>query len=443
MIKHIKKLLSLAVNHPGLRKYGANMSWLFAEKMFRMIIGFTVGVYVARRLGPEKFGILNYAISFVAIFSCLISLGFDQIVVRELVKQPDRRDTLLGTVFMLRLAGFILMLFGVTAGLAISGNDWSTNLIVIVIAAGYLFQIFQAIEVYFQAKVLSKYIAISQVIAWTIISVFRALFAFWNVPLLYFAYLEVGNMLLTSVAYVISYYINGKAISKWVFERNVAKSLLKNSWPLFLAGITGVIYLRIDQVMIKSMLGDSDVGYYSVAVRLVELWYFLPMVICSAVFPAIIKAKEISEELYLMRLKKMFAIMFWLAIAIALPISFFGKYIIFVLYGSEYSQATPILMIYIWRTIFCFVGVASSSYLVSENLQKYSLIFSFIGAVVNVIMNYILINQIGVTGSAWAALGTNLSIVYICPFIFRNTRELGHMAIKVVFPLDLIKKVET
>ncbi|MDD4395800.1 MAG: flippase [Bacteroidales bacterium] len=440
MIERIKTLTTQAMAHSGLRKYGTNMSWLFAEKIFRMLIGFTVGIYVARQLGPEKLGLLNYAISFAAIFSCVVSLGLDQIVVRELVKQPNKRDALLGTVFMLRLAGFILMLFGVTAGLTISGNDWNTNLIVLVIAAGYLFQIFQAIEVYFQAKVLSKYIAISQVIAWTIISIFRALFAYWNVPLLYFAYLESGNMLLTSVAYIVSYYAHGNVIFRWTFRKTVATSLLKDSWPLLLSGITGVIYLRIDQVMIKSMLGDSDVGYYSVAVRLVELWYFLPMVICFAVFPAIIKAKEISKELYLLRLKKLFAIIFWLAFIVALPISLFGKYIILFLYGSEYSLAAPILMIYAWRTISCFVGVASSSYLISENLQKYSLIFTAIGAIVNVIMNYILINKLGVAGSAWAALGTTLAIVYICPFLFNNTRELGYMVIKAVFPVGLIKR---
>jgi O-antigen/teichoic acid export membrane protein len=83
-------------------RYFANTSWLFGEKILRMIVGLFVGIWVARYLGPEQFGLLSYAQSFVGLFTAIATLGLDGIVVRELVKDPSRRDELIGTAFWLK-----------------------------------------------------------------------------------------------------------------------------------------------------------------------------------------------------------------------------------------------------------------------------------------------------------------------------------------------------
>ena len=81
------------------RKYFANTSWLLGERVLRMIISLFVGIYVARYLGPERFGLLSYSVSFVWLFSSLASFGLNNILVRELVQSPEQRNNLLGTVF--------------------------------------------------------------------------------------------------------------------------------------------------------------------------------------------------------------------------------------------------------------------------------------------------------------------------------------------------------
>jgi O-antigen/teichoic acid export membrane protein len=351
MIKRAKKLIQTAWAHKGLRHYGANTTWLMAEKIFRMVVGLTVGIYVARQLGPSKYGLLNYAISFVGIFSVLVGLGLDSIVVRDLVKYPEKRDKLLGSTFIMKLIGFLLMLLGIWAALYFSSNDYSTNMIILVIAAGYLFQIFQTIDFYFQAKVFSKYVAISQIIAWTLVSCGRAFCAWQGYPLIYFAWLEAINMFLMSLGYLCFYIIKVSHPFHWHFDFQIARKLLKNSWPLLLGGAAVMLYMRIDQVMIKAMLGDKQVGYYAVAVRLVELWYFVPLIICSSLFPSIVRAKEISKEHYQHRFQMLFTLMFWLAIVIALGATFAGKYIINHLYGSEYINSIPILIYNLFNSI--------------------------------------------------------------------------------------------
>lgn len=427
MINRAKKLIKKAWMHKGLRHYGANTVWLFAEKAVRMAIGFVVGIYVARQLGPAKYGLLNYAISYVGIFSVIAGMGLDSIVIRELVKYPEKRNKILGSTFIMKLAGFILMLTGIWIALYFSSNDHSTNMIVLVIAAGYLFQIFQTIDFYFQAQVLSKYVAISQIIAWSLVSAGRAFCAWKGYPLIYFAWLEAINMCLMSLGYLFFYIIKVSHPFHWRFDCCIVRELFKNSWPLLLSSAAGVIYMRIDQVMIKSMLGDTQVGYYAVAIRLVELWYFVPMIICSSLFPSIIRAKKISQEHYLHRLQMLFTLMFWLAIAIALGTTLFGKYIISWLYGSEYINSIPVLIIYVWATIFVFYGVAAGKWLVNERLQRYSLYLSLLGCVSNVILNIILIRWFKLYGAAIATLISYSLATYFGYFLLKKVRKLFYM----------------
>lgn len=427
MIEKIKILIRRAAAHNGLRVYGANTIWLFTEKFFRILLGFTVGIYVARQLGPAQYGLLNYALSYVAIFSILMNLGLDSIVVRELVKTPDKRDKLLGSAFMLKLGGFGIMLMGIIIAIMFSSGDPHGNIVIAVIAAGYIFQTFQVLDFYYQAEVKSKYIALSQIIALLIVSAFRFYFAWKLYPLVYFAVLESLFMLISFSLYAVFYATSGNNIFAWKFDRPTAIALLKDSWPLFLSGAAGMIYMRIDQVMIKQMLGDAEVGYYAVAVRLVELWYFLPMIICSSLFPSIIRARNISEEHYRRRLQMLFSLMFWMATGIALTMTLAAKYIVPVLYGKEYEPSVPVMLIYSWNMIFCFLGVARGKWLINENLQNYAFVFSLFGAITNIVLNYILIESIGINGAAVATVTASFAVVYVGPLLFSKTRVLFFM----------------
>jgi O-antigen/teichoic acid export membrane protein len=188
------------------------------------------------------------------------------------------------------------------------------------------------------------------------------------------------------------------------FKSKIAISLLKDSWPLILSGLIIAIYMKIDQVMIKEMLDNEAVGNYAAAVRLSEAWYFIPMIISSSLFPAIINAKKISEELYYKRLQKLYDLMVWIAIAIALPMTFLSDWFVALLYGEQYNQAGSVLMIHIWAGILVFFGVARYKWTLTENLQKFEIIIDIIGAISNILFNYILIPIYGISGAAYATL---------------------------------------
>ena len=408
--------------HRGLRKYGSNTIWLFAEKAVRILIGFTVGIYVTRRLGPELFGVLNYALSFVDIFSVLAGLGLDVVLVRELVKRPDDRDRLMGTAFGLKLAGFIIMLTGIGVGLFFSGNDVQINVVIGIIAGGYLFQTIQVIDFYFQAEVKSRYIAISQMIAIIIWSGCRAYLALVQAPLVYFAATEVIFMLVSGLGYTWFYLRLGKRLKDWIFSRQEALLLLHDCWPLIVCGAASMIYLRIDQIILKSMLGAEEVGFYAVAIRLVELTYFIPVVVSASFFPAIVTGANISRGIYYYRFKLLMGIMFWSAMIISFTVWFSAEWIILLLYGSRYEESGPLLQILIWRTVLVAIGMFIGKWYIIENLQHYNIFFTVGACLLNILLNICLIRTMGVTGAAWASLITAFCSLFIFSQLFKKTR---------------------
>ena len=439
MLSRAEKLIKKAWDHKGFRHYGANTIWLFAEKAVRMAVGFTVGIYVARQLGPAQYGLLNYAISFVAIFSVIASFGLDSIVVRELVKYPDQRDKILGSTITIKFTGFILMLTGIGIALYFISGDHHTNLLILIIAAGYLFQIFQTIEFYFQSKVLSKYVAISQIIAWSAVSCGRAFCAWQGYPLIYFAGLEALNMVLMASGYLLFYMIKISHPFHWRFDLNTARELLKHSWPLLLSGATGIIYMRIDQVMIKAMLGNTEVGYYAVAVRLSELWYFFPTIISTTLLPAVIRSRKVSEIHYMNRLQKYYTFMIWTSILLCVAMNAVSYHLVTILYGEEYAPAVIVLIIYMWELVIMCMGVPFGNWIIAENMQIYSIVFSVSGAIVNVVLNYFLIKEIGINGAAVATVIAPLSAFITVGCLNQKTRRQLLMVIKAFLLVDLYK----
>lgn len=421
--------ITLLLSHQGFQRYFKNTSWLMLEKILRMVAGLFVGVWVARYLGAERFGLLNYAISIVALFSAFATLGLDGIIVRELIKNPEKRDMILGTSFSLKCIVSIFILSIIVVMVLTGGMDKQTGLLIIIIAASLLFRSFNIIQSYFEAKVLSKYFVIVQVISLILVSVAQLIFIWERLSLTYFAAVLSVESLISAIGLIFVYFEQKLNIFHWRIQFKVACRLLKDSWPLILSGIAVSIYMRIDQVMIKHILNADAVGQYAAAVKLSEAWYFIPAIICSSLFPAILNSKKISKEFYYQRLQKLYDLMAWIAIATALPITFLSGWIVNLLYGAKYSESSSVLMVHIWAGLFVFLGVASNTYLVSENYTAISFYRTSIAMVLNVLLNLSLIPVYGIVGAAFATL-ISYAVATFSVVFFANTRVVAVMLLK-------------
>ena len=418
----LKKIVQLK-HHSGFSKYFANTSWLLGERALRMAVSMFVSIYVVRYLGPERYGLLSYALSFVWLFSALSSFGLDYILVRELVRHPEQRNNLLGTVFWLKVCGSVSMGTAIAAVLHFKAEDQQTYWLIALIALGFLFQATNVVEFYFQAQVQSKFTVRAQIMQLLITSLFK-IYLVWNeADLVWFALALMLDQAVVAVLFLIMYRWKIEKFPYLSFSIIKAKLLLKDACALMFAGIVISVYMKIDQVMLKEMLNTNAVGVYAAAVKLCEAWYFVPAVVTASLFPAILSTRQKSKLLYQDRLQKLYDLMVWGSVAVAIPTSLVADWLILILYGNEFKDAADVLRIYIWAGIFVALGVASSKWLVAENLETYSFYRAIFGAILNVGCNFWLIPIYGIKGAAYATLIAQGSASFASLAFFSKTRK--------------------
>ncbi len=417
----------------GFQKYFRNTGWLFSGRLFMLGISFFVGIYIARYLGPTNYGLLNYVISFVGLFGFLASFGIDSIVSREIIKDADKKDSIIGTGFYIKVLGSFVAILAIFIISFFITKDIFTLGLICLFSLNFIPQSFNILEIYFQSQVLSKRVVIAQVISSIMSAILKILLIIFAKGIFWLILVYIVETSIYAAILLISFKQFGTHIRHWKFDRKIAVFLLKNSWPLMLSAVAIGIYMKIDQVMIKNMLGNEQSGIYAAAVKIAEIWYLIPTLICISLFPTIIKAKNISSELLEQRLKKLYSLMFWMSFIIAFLIAFFSKIIILTLFGVPYSGAIIVLQIYVWAGISVFLGVAANQYLIASNLTKISFYITFLGAITNVILNLVLIPKIGIRGAAIATL-ISYTIATFGIFFFKESRRQGVLIIKSIIP---------
>ena len=402
LIRRFRRGLSSST---GASKILENLAWLFFDRFLRMGVGLVVGLWVARYLGPEQFGAWNYAIAFAAFFGAFAGLGLDNIVVRNLVREPDRRDEFLGTAFWLKLGvGMVATLLSIVAFVWMEPENPLALPLIALSSIGIVFQSFGVIDFHFQSRVQSKYTVYAQNLAFLLVAVLRVVLVKMEAPLLAFAFAGAFEMMIGATFLVVVFRKYGMGMRGWRFRGRVAIELLRDSWPLVLTGLAAMVYMRIDQVMIGNMLGNREVGLFSAAVRISEIWYFVPMAIVSSFYPAIVEARSRDGRIYMARLQTLNDGLFLLGLVVAIGMSFASAPLVRLLYGSSYEGAGPILVLHVWTGVAICVGAASSCWTLTENVQRVNLYKALLGCGSNVLLNLWLIPKHGVQGAAVASV---------------------------------------
>lgn len=427
-------LRSRVVGRPNLQKILDNTGWLFFDKILRMGVGLIVGVWVARYLGPEQFGAFNFAVAFVALFGAFASLGLDGIVVRDIVREPESKYKILSSAFILKLCGGgVAFLISLAAIFIIRPAESRIHWLVGIIAAGMIFQSFDAIDLWFQSQVKSKFTVIAKNAAFVVFALVRVALILNKAPLVAFAWSALAEIIV-GAAWLVSFYIKSHPFESLLCPKiDTVRTLLKESWPLILSGLAIMIYMRIDQIMLGQMIGNKEVGLYSAALRFSEIWYFIPMAIVSSVMPLLTQARSESTEIYYQRLQMLFNYLVRIAYVIALPMTFISSFLVTSLYGSEYSRAGLILAIHIWSAVFVFIGVGMSPWTINEGMMRYSLILTIGGTIVNISLNIFLIPIYGAVGAAISTLISQMAASFLFNIVVPSLRIVFKMQLKALF----------
>jgi O-antigen/teichoic acid export membrane protein len=390
--------------HGGFRRYFANTGWMFFGQMFSLLVSFFIGAWLARYLGPQNFGVLSFSMSFSGLFAFIASLGIDGILSRELVKFPEKENELMGTSLGLKLIGGSAALLLALGAAFLFEQDPLIRLLIILFSFTFILQAITVISTFFQANVWAKKIIKVQLIAMAVSSVLKIMAIISGLGVVWIMLIYVLDGVWGGWGLILTYRKNGLKIKEWRFNWKLALEILADAWPLMLSGAAISVYMKIDQVMIGKMLGEAEVGLYAAAVKISEIWYFIPVIICTSLFPAIVNAKMSDNASYKKRLHDLYWLMFILATALAVPISILAKPIVTLIFGQRYLLAAGALQIHIWAGLGVFWGVALNQYLLSENRTVVNLVLTLSSAVLNIILNLFLIRSWGINGAAMATL---------------------------------------
>ena len=415
-------------NQPGFRKYFFNIGWLVGERVLALGLNLMVSVLVVRYLGPERFGLLSFSLSVVALTAIISDLGLDSIVVRELINQPDQQATILGTAFILKLVGGLLSVF-ILIGIACLAEIGNTEqLMIMIIAFGIVFNAANVIDFDFQARVQARYVVQAKLVQLLVSAATKLTLIGLQAHLIWFAIAAAFDSLVVAIGLVANYQrISAQSKSKpsirlWRFSPHTARRLVAASWPLFFSGMAMSVYMRIDQVMLRVMLNPTEVGYYSAAVRIAESWLFFAVAITTSLFPAILETRKTGDQLYMQRLQQFYNLMLWLSLSVAFVFWMLADTIVNVLLGDTFAPAGPVLGTYAWSGVCVFLVTASSRWYIIEGYETAIMLRALFGAVSNVFLNLVLIPALGIMGAAIATLVSYAFMAFLYDLVDRRGR---------------------
>jgi PST family polysaccharide transporter len=424
-----------------LRRILSNTSWLIVDNVIKLLAGLIVGAMVARYLGPTRYGLFNYALAYIVIFASIVGLGLRDIVIRDIVQSPKDKYPLLGTSFILQFVTSLIIVGSLISIASFIRLESTVVRYLIGIISGIL--VFQTVsntfDYWFKSQVQSKYTVWANSIALVLIATVKVVLILIEAPLVAFAWALLIQMAVFSVILAILYSMSGEVLLKWRFKFQITKNLLKDSWPLIISNFAIVLYMKFGQIMLGNLSNIETLGIYSAAIRLSELWYFIPMALAFSFFPSIVRSREgMSIKDYRKRMQSFYDLMTGIAYIIAIGLTLTAPILVITLFGEDYVDAIPILRIHIWAFIFVTIGIARSRWLIAENMTKFAMVSAVLGAVTNIGLNYWLIPSYGGLGAAWATIISYAVSGYFSTIISKPLWPVfGQLSLSLIVPFRI------
>lgn len=419
----------------------SNLSWLLVTRIFRILISIVISIWVARYLGPTEYGLLNYVLALIALISIFSSLGLEQIFVKRLLEKTEDENYLLGSAFLLKLIGSLLLIV-ISFTIAILKDESGVFILLIAfVSSSYIFKAFDVIQFWFEAHLLSKKSSKVDLYVMLLSATFKMLLILFGASVVWFGVGVLFEALMLAIG-LIYIYMKEQSLISWRVSPELMKSLLINAWPLILAGALFTVYTKVDQIMLGDMINNTTVGIYVAAVTLSQGWLFLPSILGKAFYPEMINSKNISRKKYLETTQHLLNIIAFIAIFVSLIMTFLSSDVILITFGERYSLSGPILALHIWGGIFTAMSAISYRYFITENLQKTSFYRGLVGLVVNIVLNILLIPKYGGLGAAIATVFSLACSLYFFNAFTKSTREMFLMQTKALFLLDTFNSIK-
>lgn len=430
MFKNLKKILS--------NRFLQNTGWMAFAQIYQMVISLFIGVISARYLGPTNYGTINYAASYISFFTIFCALGLEGIVVKEMISKREQEGIILGSGIAMRLIAGVLSMIAVCVIVYFLNPNDSVLLTVTFLQSIILpFNAFHLIDMWYQSKLNSKVSTIIRCISYTLMSLYKIYLLITGKSVEWFAFSTSLDSLLIALMFMLMYRRNGTR--KLKFDYNTSKELLLQSYHLIISTMMAVLYSQMDRVMIGKMMTQTDVGFYTAAATICNMWVFIPQAFANSARPVIMELKDKDSNMYIRRLKQLMGFIFWIGALFSIVFTVMADFIIHVLYGDAYTMAKGPLIILIWSTVFSSLSYPRSIWMICENKQNYTKYILIWGVILNLILNYYGIKYLGIIGAAIATLFTEFMTCIISPMFYKEMRIFIRYLLESIIGKGILK----
>lgn len=405
---------------------------LLLEKVLRFGVGFFVLSSVARHLGSDDFGELSFGLALGSIGAGVATVGTDALIVRESVRNPTGVPEILGTVTALRASVALLLCLGLILIFWISGVASDKMLVLTLLVATTFGAVTAVPTIWFQSQSLSRLASWAAFGVFLVASIWRLYLVEQNAPLLAFAWVVLVE--LCAVGFVTGLMLRGYGVGAdtWRTSRQVTISLLRESWPLWISGISVIIYMRIDQIVLRILAGTHEMGLYSAALRISEQGYLIPMTLAAPMLTAL-AARDRDDAPQAQLMRRYFSVSVMAAYVFALAIWLAAPSIYRIFFGVEYHESIRVIQIHVLGAPFVFLGVARTQILITLGMMRFAMWSTIAGAVINLGLNLILASRFGAVGAAWSSVGAQVVAAWLSSWAYRPTRQLARAQTAALF----------
>ncbi len=421
MLLRIKKFL--LENNNVRQTILKNTFWLSVGAVGSKIIRAVMVIYAARILGAGDYGIFSYAFGLASIFSIFADLGLSPLLTRELTNHttPDKKSyvsTIIATKFGLMILSFALVaIFAPLVSKIPEANPLLILVGLLIIIDGvrsFGFAIIRAESRMEKEARLSFGTELITAVLAVLVLVYAP-----SVKNLIISYLIGSTLGSLAVFFHIRTYLKNLVSN---FTKSLAKEAIKSSIPYAMIGIFGGLMVNIDTYFLGYFMNAEAVGLYSAALRPVMMLYLVPTFLTIAIFPTMNKYVSEGNSGALKSLTERGLLS---TIALALPIAcgglIMGGTLIHNIFGAEYSGSIGSFKILLLSVILVFPGMILGHVLFSKNSKVAPIKAAGIGAVINIVLDILLIPIIGIEGSAIATLSSQIVMNAI---LLRETNKL-------------------
>ncbi len=417
-----------------------NAAWIIGVKVVQSIVALAITMLSARYLGPNNYGLINYASSLIAFVLPLAQLGLRNVLVDQIISHPEREGKTVGTALVMSMFSSLFCIVGcVTFVSVVNAGEEDTLIVCALYSISLFFQMSEMIEYWYQAKLLSKYTSLVSLAAYVIVAVYRVFLLITQKSIYWFAVTNALDFLLISIALLVLYRKLGN--DKLSFSFDLAKELFSTSKYYIVSGMMVTIFGQTDKIMLKLMIDDAATGYYSTAATCAAMSGFVFSAVIDSMRPLILESKRTDEGKFRRNMSRLYSVIIYMGLIQSVLFTLLAKPIVLLLYGEAYSAAIPVLRIVTWYSAFSYMGSVRNIWILAEGKQKHLWKINLSGAVLNVIGNYVLIPRLGASGAAIAFVATQFFTNFVLCLIMQPIRPTAKLILKAMNPKLILEMI--